>query len=281
MKSPRAFVFALIVAVVATLAQCQYVARREKQLLYDSQPIPTLMSIKDIPAHFKMDETMVDVVDVPRKWRQPKVLSSVEDILGQITAVPVLKGEQVLSTKLLRADDAGLAYFVQKKRRAVAIAVDEVSAVGGHLKPGNYVDILGTFDFGQGDKSDMRTVTLFQNVRILSVGADIGRPTPASIGTSADLGDDSSTDLFGTERQNAVNRSKRQRTITLEVTPEEAQKLVLAQELGMLSVSLRSLWEADRFVELEHASIYSTLGIPQQIRYTSKPRYRLIQTGGY
>lgn len=282
MKNPRALLLALLVALFASVLQWRYVARREKDLLWQSEAIPTLVAVKDIPAHFKMDETMVEVQDVPRRWRQPKALSSVEDILGQITSDPILEGEQVMSTKLVRADDAGLAYFVQKRHRAVSVAVDNVSAVGGHLKPGNFVDILGTFDFGQGEKSDMRTVTLFQNVRVLAVGADIGRPTAATIMTSADLEDpEKAGDLFGSRRRAEASGREEARTVSLELSPSEAQKLVLAQELGGLSLSLRSLWESEPPVELQHATINSTLGIPQQVRYNPRPKYRLIQSGGF
>ncbi len=289
MKNPRALIVALFVAVVASLLQWQYVRKREQKLLWQSEPIPTLVAVRPIPAHFKLDETMVEVIDVPRKWRQPKALSSVEDILGQITSAPILgpekekelPGEQIVSTKLVRADDAGLAYFVQKKHRGISIAVDNITAVGGHLKPGNYVDVVGTFDFGAGDKSDMRTVTLFQNVRVLAVGADIGRPTAATVMSSADLDDEAGQDLFGTKRRQKLMKLNDAKSITLELTPNESQKLILAQELGSLSLTLRSLWEADRFVELEHATIHSTLGIPQQVRYRAKPRYRLIQSGGF
>jgi pilus assembly protein CpaB len=288
-KNPRAFIFALIITVVATFAQCRYVAEREKKLLYDSQPIKTLLAVKDIPANFKLDETMVEQVDVPRKWRQPRALSEVEEVLGQISADPIIAGEQIVSTKLLQAADAGLAYFVQKKHRAISIAVDEVTAVGGHLKPGNYVDILGTFDFGQGEKSDMRTVTLFQNVRVLSVGDDIGQPTAARIHTSRDLKNREGKDLspeqisarFEAERGTASQIINQGKTVSIEVTPSEAQKVLLAQELGTLSLSLRSLWESERFVELEHSTIQSTLGVPQQVRYKPKPGYRLIQSGGF
>ena len=281
MKNPRVLIFALVVALVAGLAQWRYVAGREKSLLWQSEPLVTLVAVRDIPADFKLDETMVEIQQVPRKWRQPKALSSVEDILGQITADPILQGEQVMSTKLVRADDAGLAYFVQKKYRAVAIAADDVSAVGGHLKPGNTVDVVGTFDFGQGDKSDMRTVTLFQNVRVLAVGGDTGRPTTATIRTSADLGADADADLLGNDRRAEASRSEQARTVTVELTPNEAQKLLLAQELGQLSLTLRSLWEAERFVDIEHATIHSTLGVPQQVRFQARPRYRLIQAGGF
>ncbi len=267
MKNPKAFVFALLLACLATFAQCRYVASREAQLLYDSEQLPTLVAIQDIPEDFKLDETMVEIQMVPRKWRQPKALTAVEDILGQISSNPIITGEQISYTKLVKPDDAGLAFFVPKKLRAVALAVDQFNAVGMHIKPYNYVDIIGTFDFGQGEKADTRTVTLFQNVWVLSVGNDIGQPTTA---------------VLADESPGRVNEEKKGgNTITLALRPDEAQKLILAQRLGDLSLTLRSLWETERFAELEHATIHTTLGIPQRVRYTKRPSYRVISTGGF
>lgn len=268
MKNPRRFLIALIVAFAATLAQCRYVKAREDQLLYDSEPIPTLVATQNIPARFKLDETMVEVVEIPRKWQQPRALHEVEDILGQITSNPIIEGEQIVSTKLIKPDEAGLAFYVPKKMRAVAIAVDEFTAVGGHIKPGNYVDVMGSFDFGQNEKSDIRTVTLFQNVWVLSVGRDIGQPT---VRTLAD----------GEEEVVQADNSRSFKTITLAVTPDEAQKIALAQQLGDLTLTLRSLWETEREVELDHATIHSTLGIPQKVRYRQRPSWQIIRSGGF
>ncbi len=267
MKNPKAFLFALLLACLATFAQCRYVANREAKLLYQSELLATLVAVKDIPEDFKLDETMVQVIQVPRKWRQPKALSAIEDILGQISSNPILEGEQISYTKLVKPDDAGLAFFVPKKLRAVALAVDQFNAVGMHIKPYNYVDIVGTFDFGQGEKADTRTVTLFQNVWVLSVGDDIGQPT---------------TQVLSDDNSGPVRKETRAgNTITLALRPDEAQKLVLAQRLGELTLTLRSLWETERFVELQHASIHSTLGIPLRVRHSKRPAYRVISLGGY
>ncbi len=267
MKNPKAFLFALLLACLATFAQCRYVASREAKLLYESELLNTLVAIKDIPEDFKLDETMVEVRPVPRKWRQPKALSSVDDILGQISSNPILEGEQISYTKLVKPDDAGLAFYVPKKLRAVAMAVDQFNAVGMHIKPYNYIDVVGTFDFGQGEKADTRTVTLFQSVLVLSVGDDVGHPT---------------TQVLADETGGSVRKEHRTgNTVTLAMKPDEAQKLILAQRLGELSLVLRSLWETERYVELEHASIHTTLGIPQRVRYTKRPSYRVISTGGF
>ncbi len=268
MKNPRAFLVALIVAFLATLAQCKYIDEREKELLELAELIPTVVAIKKIPPDFRLDETMVEVIEIPRKWRQPMALSAPEDVLGQIAGMPFHEGEQIMSHKLLHPDDAGLAYYVNHKFRAVAVAVDPITAVGGHLMPGNYVDVLGSFDFGAGEKSDMRTVTLLQNVEVLSVGEvlDQGRAVSAEeIDEPRDL-------------RSGIHKGGS--TVTLQVTPEEAQKLILAQELGALALTLRSLWEQERSVKLDHATIHNTLGIPQRVRYKTRPKYSMIRSGG-
>lgn len=268
MKNPKAFVFALLVAILMTLVQWRYVREREQSLLYDSEPLATLVATRDIPANFKLDETMVELIEVPRRWQAPRAISEVEDILGQITTTPILQGEQVVATKLVKPNDAGLAYYVPKKYRAVAIAVDEFNGVGGHIKPGNYVDVVGTFDFGTGEKADVRTVTLFQNVWVLSVGDDIGQPTAVIT-------------IDGEEEAYQPDGLLAGRTVTLAVTPEEVQKVVMAQNLGDLSLSLRSLWETEREVELEQATIHSTLGVPQRVRYKQRARWEVIRSGGF
>ncbi|MDP2314183.1 MAG: Flp pilus assembly protein CpaB [Pseudomonadota bacterium] len=276
MKNPRAFLFALVVALVATFAQCRYVHQREQDLLFETAPLMTLVAKRDILKDVKLDEDMVELIEVPRRWQQPKALVSTEMIRGQISSVPILAGEQIVATKLVTAEQAGLALYVQKGLRAISLDVSVFNAVGGHIRPGNHVDILGTFDFGNGEKSDMRTITVMQDVWVLSVVDDIGRITTRDIVTMPAEGqpivqeDPAPSEILSGSA-----------TITVAVRPAEAQKLVLAQQIGDLTVSLRSMWEAGDPVPLDHATVASTLGIVQQVRYRSGPRYRVIEGGGY
>jgi pilus assembly protein CpaB len=279
-KNPRAFLFALAVAFIATLMQCRYVASRETDLLYRSEPMKTLVALRDIPANVRLDETMVEVKDVPRDWQQPKALTSVDEVIGQISAVPIFSGEQVVSTKLVTADDAGLAFFVPKGYRAVSLAVDVFNAVGGHIKPGNHVDILGTFDFGSGEKMDLRTVTLMQDVSVIAVVDDIGKPTTRDVRPLPPEDDEEAAAQFEPE-PGPSEQVGSQATIQVAVKPADAQKLVMAQELGRLSVTLRSLWEAEGPVTLEQATIPTTLGIAQPVRFKGRPSYRVLDGGGY
>lgn len=275
MKNPRAFLFALIVALVATFAQCRYVAAREEALLYETEPLKTLVAKKDILENVRLDETMVEVVEVPRKWQQAKALSSIEEIRDQITAVPILAGQQIAATMLVTPDEGGLALYLTSGLRAISLDVTVYNAVGGHVRPGNRVDILGTFDFGTGEKSDVRTVTLMQDVWVLSVVDDIGRPTTRDIQPNVEEGgpppepDPAPSEALGSNA-----------TVVVAVRPADAQKLVLAQQIGDLTISLRSLWESPEPVALDHATVASTLGLVQQVRYRSGPRYRVFEGGG-
>ena len=276
MKNVRGLVLSLLVALVATFAQCRYVNSREQSLLYDSEPLKTLVALKNIPPNVRLDETMVQVIDVPRKWQQPQALTSVDEVIGQISSVPIFANEQVVSTKLVTADDAGLAFYVPKGARALALGVDVFNAVGGHVKAGNHVDILGTFDFGSGEKSDLRTVTIMQDVQVLSVVDDIGTITARQVRPLPPEGTDAREEDAPPGPSETLQN---QATITVAVSPEDAQKLTMAQELGHLTMVLRSLWEAEGKSQLQPATVQSTLGIQEQVRFRSRPAYRLIEGG--
>jgi Flp pilus assembly protein CpaB len=96
-------------------------------------------------------------------------------------------------------------------------------------------------------------VTLFQNVWVLSVGNDIGQATVRSFAP----GEDGAADGDGLQGNP---------TITLALTASEAQKLIMAQSVGDLSLSLRSLWETEKEVKLSPATVPSTLGITERVR---------------
>jgi pilus assembly protein CpaB len=257
--------------MLALMFQCSYISKKEKLLQGEYEPIQILVAKKNIPKDFKLDETMVEFETVPKKYVQPKALHKVDEILGQISGSTIFEGEQIIATKLLSIEDAGLAFKIPKNFRAFAISVDEISGVGGHVRPGNYVDVMGIFDFGDERKSDERAVTLLQNVYVLAAGADLGQAIPLS--ATADSGR-----FAGGAPPAGTNNYK---AVTLMLTPDEAQKIMLAQEVGALSLSLRSLWEGNTQVPLEKISVNNALGIAEKIKQKPRATYREIRAGEY
>ena len=275
MKNRRALIYSILCAVLALMFQCSYISKKEKLLQGEYEPIQVLVAKKNIPKDFKLDETMVQFDTVPKKYVQPKALHKIDEILGQISGSTIFEGEQIIATKLLSIEDAGLAFKIPKNFRAFSIAVDEITGVGGHVRPGNYVDVLGIFDFGDERKSDQRAVTLLQNVYVLAAGEDLGQAIPltATAAQEKKLAKGMMPDFGG--------KKKTYKAITLMLTPDETQKVMLAQEVGSLSLSLRSLWEGNTQVPLEKVSVNTAIGIQEKVKQKPRATYREIRAGEY
>ena len=122
-----------------------------------------------------------------------------------------------------RDKEPGLSDDIQKEMRAVSIPVSGAAGVSGMIRPSDCVDVLGSFALPSSESTakdgemEMVTRTVLQNVTILAVGTDTGR----SIGTRRD------SSGYG--------------TVTLQVTPREAEVLVFAQQMkGRLFLTLRN-----------------------------------------
>lgn len=121
------------------------------------------------------------------------------------------QGELVLANKVSDfGEKVTIVQTLGKNTRAMAIKVDAQSSVGGFVTPGDTVDILLT----QGRGASLRAVTILQNIRIIGV------------------------DQQADEQNEQANIAK---TVTVEVTPEQGQKLALAGQAGRLSLTLRTL----------------------------------------
>lgn len=109
---------------------------------------------------------------------------------------------------------ATLSATIAEGHRAVAIRVNDVIGVGGFVLPGDFVDVLLTREDGEGRNSNrpMRTDLLIANVRVLAI------------------------DQTANESRNDPQVA---RAVTIEVTPEDGQKVALATEIGTLSLALR------------------------------------------
>ncbi len=242
LSARKPLLLAIAFGLAAALLSWQYVqhaaqARRQAAL------VPVLVAATDIPVRTEVTPQMLAVKQVPADARHPKALTAVEQAAGKVASLPISAGEQVLSTKFFtRAEDSGLAFRVPPGRRAVSVGVSELISSGGLINPGDFVDVIGIFS-NQSDGAaspdgaagqDVATVVL-QNIEVLAVAQSIQGPAE-SAGLAANLPGSSRPDPT---KQEAVARPSA-RTATLAVTPEEAEKLILAEEKGKIRLALRS-----------------------------------------
>ncbi len=138
----------------------------------------------------------------------------VEDVADRIVLFPVAKDQPILSSYLAAPGvGSGLTAKIPSGMRAISVRSDEVVGVAGFLLPGTHVDVLLTY---HSDKSpDPRTATVLQDVVVAAAGQQI-RPDPEGKPTS-------------------VNN-----VVTLLLTPADAEKLVLATNLGAIRFVLRN-----------------------------------------
>ncbi len=257
-------------ALLAVLLTFQYIHQKERELGFLAEPLPVLMVNRNVPRLTRLDRTMLTVEQIPRRYVQPGALSAFEDAVDQVTIVPVLQGEQLLGTKLVAYGiETGLAVKIPKGLRAVTIGVTDESGVAGLIKPGDFVDVLGSFEFGGRDKSEMQTYTLYQSVLVLAVGQHLGVETDAARSIEQSL-------IEQRKIRDQRLMQKDRPTVTLALLPDQAQGLVLAQETGYLYLTLRSMFEERVAVTLKSTDIKELLGLKDRV-YVTPPRWREIR----
>ncbi len=287
MRNRAAVLLSIAMGLIAVLMMTAYMTGRENRLLELSAPRDVVVAATDILANTVIDERMIQRVQVPAKYQEPKVLTDIREALGRVAAVPVPRGSQVVSTTLQDAAHTALSYEVPRGRRAVTIAVSDVSGVGGLVRPANFVDILGTFEFGrpsggsgQGSRgvyTDERTETrtLMQNVLVIAVGREyLGeRPDaryqdpPRTLAEQAAQAQGNTPSGHGRDVKN----------VTVLVTPERVQELVLAQQIGTLTLALRSNVDEGQVVNLTTLDPSSLLHAQVPLKSRETPVWREIR----
>lgn len=166
--------------------------------------------------------------------------ADMDKLLGTVVRYAVTAGEPVTQGSLVSPGDRGfLAAALGPGMRAVTVPVSEKTGVAGFVFPGDHVDLMLTQEVTGREGSSLKaTETILRNLRVLA--------TDQSTETTTD--DDGKTVVAEF------------RTVTLEVTPRIAEKISVAQTIGTLSLSLRSI--ADNQTELERALAASTVNLP-------------------
>lgn len=139
--------------------------------------------------------------------------SSSQQVIGKVNRVKILANEPILESRLA-GEGAGLTVRLEAGKRAIATRVDEIIGVSGFIVPDDRVDIiLTTTPFGGNSDAKISKIVM-QNKRVLSVAQS-------------------------TEQKDG--KPQLARSITLEVTPEEAERLSLASTEGQITMTLRGL----------------------------------------
>lgn len=158
------------------------------------------------------------------------------ELAGAVARFEFFPGEPIRDIKLVKSDQGYLSAVLEKGKRGVSIAVNDVSASGGFIVPNDRVDIILTQDTPGGEVSR----TLLSNVKILALGQRLGEV--GGTGAPADP-ENPRAEQFGGGT-----------IATLELAPSEAETLINATSIGSLSLVLRSVADFNETGEMVQAS---------------------------
>lgn len=150
------------------------------------------------------------------------------EVRGAMLRHYVEAGQAIHRDDLLRPRDRGfLATVLAPGTRAVSISVDATTGASGLISPGDLVDVILTQEFARGETTAGRRVvaeTVLSRVRVIAVDQQIaqGAPTPSVL------------EGGGASSRIASN-------VSLQVTPEQAGKIIVASHLGRLTLAVRSI----------------------------------------
>jgi pilus assembly protein CpaB len=206
----------MLVAIVAGIAAVILAARWIQQ---QTQPGSgkVAVALLDIQLGSRIAPEMVHLVDWPAASVPNGAFTKLDDLSGRVARTSLQRGEPVLEGKLAPVGTkGGLSAVVAEGRRAITVKVNEVYGVAGFALPGNYVDIMvNTQEEGAKGSDKDRTISkiVLEHILVLAVAQEAGRDET---------------------KPKVVN------AVTLEVTPEQAEKLDLARSVGTLSLVLRN-----------------------------------------
>jgi pilus assembly protein CpaB len=240
---------ALVIAVVtAVMAKNMFVGAGADQAA--AAPVPVgpkvLVAKKALPAGTIIDPESFAYQPWPKELMQSAYYvegspdGDPRKLLGTVVRYPITAGQPVTRGSLVGPQDRGfLAAALGPGMRAMTVPVNVNSGVGGFVFPGDHVDIVLTQNVsGGGDGPPLKvSETIIRNVRVLATDQRI-----------------SEKDEDGKTQVRTFSN------VTFEVTPKLVEKIAVAQSLGTLSLSLRSI--ADNGAELERAVAAGEIKVP-------------------
>jgi pilus assembly protein CpaB len=226
----KKLIAALGLALVSLVALWLY-ARSVEADVAGGRKLPVLVAAEELAAGQRVQRVQLAVREVPEAYVHQASIQKGDEtqIIGRPVADKIAQGQPLLWSDFELGKSSAsrrLSAALPKGQRAFTLPVDASASLAGLLRPGDHIDIMGTFARAQ---SDFATVTLLQNVLVLATGverSDGEGDAAAPAGNGAHGG-------FG--------------TITVATDPEAAELLAFAAQRGPISVSLRAQDDAATF----------------------------------
>ena len=244
MKRKIVLIASLVAGLIAAVLTRFYIAAKDAEVrdLKDSinrryGTMEVLCYSKEIPSGTALQKSDLGVKSVPAIGMRGQALTveSVTDIVGKKVLLGHRRGDVVFWADIEGGNPAasGLSADIKRQMRAISINCAGAASVSGMVKPNDHVDVIGSFDLSDPTKpssskaKSIVTSTILQNVLVLAVGRQTAKMRAQETGAAG------------------------YSTVTLEVTPREAEMLAFTEQMkGRLVLTLRNRNDAHYEKEL-------------------------------
>jgi pilus assembly protein CpaB len=211
---PKGTIFlvaAVAAGIVATFAIHRYVSLKTQVPVAATRQV--IIAAADISPGTAISVQAIKAVTWPQEVIPPKSAASMREVEGRVVKVPIPQGNPILFSMLAPEGTAvGLSGILEDGKRALTVKVDEVAGVAGFIHPGDHVDVL--VDLALKEAAEHFSKTILHDITVLTTGQI--------------------WEQKGDNKPVVVN------TVTLELTPENAEILNLASNEGKIRLALRN-----------------------------------------
>jgi pilus assembly protein CpaB len=217
MRNKRFFIVlvgALLFGVLAAVSVSKYLSSAQA---YQSTLNQIAVAKVAIPLGSKIIPEQIMVVQFPKESTPDGAFDSPEKLAGRVAVMNIAAREPITEARLApEGTSAGLAAVIPEGYRAMTVKVDDAAGISGFIMPGTLVDVVVTIDPREGSgMQDPISKIVLQNIKVLANGQNIDKP----------------------ENEREANAVK---AVTLQVLPEQAEKLALASSEGKLQLVMRN-----------------------------------------
>lgn len=208
-------IVAVVLAIGAGWLTLNYLSSLQRQTNANSAPREVIVAAQDIPARVTITPQMLAHVTRPTSAVDPNAIMDPRQAVGALALITIPAGSGITSSMIGHPTDVGLPVRLKPGMRAVSVQIDKVKGVSGLVEPGDYVDVIA--DPPKAAAVPPPASAILRGVRVLAIGESLeyssATPSPQEANST---------------------------TVTLEVTPKQADLLVMADLNTTLRLALRS-----------------------------------------
>ncbi len=207
----------MLIALLASIFVYGWLQKRSHVQVQAAETQPVVVAAVDLPWGTVLSTNVVKTEPFLKKSLPAGSFTDPAAIEGRTLLYPVKTGELMLESSLAPTTlkGGGVAAIITPKKRAMAVKVDKVVGVSGFIYPGHRVDVLVTLSQAGGGSTGPITKIVLEDVLVLAAGTQM-------------------------EKSGNQEKPAQVDVITLELTPEEGEKLALASTEGKLQLALRN-----------------------------------------